>query len=100
MRSVLHTLAQCHSHRILHRDVKPGALGGLRGAARGRRRPARWWQGCLLPAEPWGNGWPGRRRALRLPGHPTPKQAAFLWLPTEDGSPPKAIDCAGWPAVS
>jgi serine/threonine protein kinase/Ca2+-binding EF-hand superfamily protein len=24
MRSVLHTLAQCHSHRILHRDVKPG----------------------------------------------------------------------------
>lgn len=27
MRSVLHTLAQCHSHRILHRDVKPGALG-------------------------------------------------------------------------
>ncbi|GAB4813439.1 hypothetical protein N2152v2_000485 [Parachlorella kessleri] len=24
MRSVLHTLAQCHSHRILHRDIKPG----------------------------------------------------------------------------
>ena len=24
MRSVLQTLAQCHSHRILHRDVKPG----------------------------------------------------------------------------
>lgn len=24
MRAVLHTLAQCHAHRILHRDVKPG----------------------------------------------------------------------------
>jgi len=24
MRAVLRTLAQCHSHRILHRDVKPG----------------------------------------------------------------------------
>ena len=24
MRSVLQTLAQCHSHRILHRDIKPG----------------------------------------------------------------------------
>ncbi|PSC74049.1 Calcium-dependent kinase 29 [Micractinium conductrix] len=24
MRAVLHTLAQCHSHRILHRDIKPG----------------------------------------------------------------------------
>lgn len=24
MRSVLHTLAQCHAHRILHRDIKPG----------------------------------------------------------------------------
>ena len=24
MRSVIHTLAQCHSHHILHRDVKPG----------------------------------------------------------------------------
>lgn len=24
MRSVLQTLAQCHSHHILHRDVKPG----------------------------------------------------------------------------
>ena len=24
MRSVLRTIAQCHSHHILHRDVKPG----------------------------------------------------------------------------
>ena len=24
MREALRTLAQCHSHRILHRDVKPG----------------------------------------------------------------------------
>jgi hypothetical protein len=24
MRAVLRTLAQCHAHRILHRDVKPG----------------------------------------------------------------------------
>jgi calcium-dependent protein kinase len=24
MRAVLRTLAQCHSHRILHRDIKPG----------------------------------------------------------------------------
>jgi calcium-dependent protein kinase len=24
MRAVLRTLAQCHSHHILHRDVKPG----------------------------------------------------------------------------
>ncbi len=24
MRAVLRTVAQCHSHRILHRDVKPG----------------------------------------------------------------------------
>ena len=24
MKSVLHTLAQCHSHKILHRDIKPG----------------------------------------------------------------------------
>ena len=25
MRAVLRTVAQCHAHRILHRDVKPGA---------------------------------------------------------------------------
>lgn len=25
MRAVLRTLAQCHTHCILHRDVKPGA---------------------------------------------------------------------------
>jgi calcium-dependent protein kinase len=24
MRAVLRTLAQCHSHRLLHRDIKPG----------------------------------------------------------------------------
>jgi hypothetical protein len=24
MRAVLRTLAQCHHHRILHRDIKPG----------------------------------------------------------------------------
>lgn len=24
MRAVLRTLAQCHSHHILHRDIKPG----------------------------------------------------------------------------
>lgn len=24
MRAVLRTLAQCHAHRIMHRDVKPG----------------------------------------------------------------------------
>ena len=24
IRAVLRTVAQCHSHRILHRDVKPG----------------------------------------------------------------------------
>ena len=24
MRAVLRTLSQCHSHRILHRDIKPG----------------------------------------------------------------------------
>ena len=24
MRAVLRTLAQCHAHRILHRDIKPG----------------------------------------------------------------------------
>ena len=24
MRAVLRTLAQCHAHRVLHRDVKPG----------------------------------------------------------------------------
>ena len=24
MRAVFRTLSQCHSHRILHRDVKPG----------------------------------------------------------------------------
>jgi calcium-dependent protein kinase len=24
MRAVLRTVAQCHSHHILHRDVKPG----------------------------------------------------------------------------
>ena len=31
MRAVLHTLAQCHSHRILHRDIKPGGwVGGAR----------------------------------------------------------------------
>lgn len=24
MRSVLQTISQCHSHRILHRDIKPG----------------------------------------------------------------------------
>lgn len=24
MRAVLRTLAQCHSHGILHRDIKPG----------------------------------------------------------------------------
>ncbi len=24
LRAVLRTLAQCHSHRILHRDIKPG----------------------------------------------------------------------------
>lgn len=28
MRSVLLTIAQCHAHRILHRDIKPGGLGG------------------------------------------------------------------------
>ena len=24
MRAVLRTLAQCHAHKILHRDIKPG----------------------------------------------------------------------------
>lgn len=24
MRAVLRTLSQCHAHRILHRDIKPG----------------------------------------------------------------------------
>ena len=24
MRAVVRTLSQCHSHRILHRDIKPG----------------------------------------------------------------------------
>lgn len=24
MRAVLRTLAQCHTHRVLHRDIKPG----------------------------------------------------------------------------
>ncbi|GFH32107.1 uncharacterized protein HaLaN_31271, partial [Haematococcus lacustris] len=27
MRAVLRTLAQCHHHRILHRDVKPACRG-------------------------------------------------------------------------
>lgn len=27
MRAVLRTLSQCHHHRILHRDVKPGEHG-------------------------------------------------------------------------
>lgn len=27
MRAVLKTLAQCHSHKILHRDIKPGGCG-------------------------------------------------------------------------
>ena len=30
MRAVLRTLAQCHSHHILHRDVKPGEPFRLR----------------------------------------------------------------------
>ena len=29
MRAVLRTLAQCHTHCILHRDVKPGAASPL-----------------------------------------------------------------------
>jgi calcium-dependent protein kinase len=29
MRAVLRTLAQCHSHHILHRDIKVGRLHAL-----------------------------------------------------------------------
>ncbi len=31
MRAVLRTLAQCHSHHILHRDIKPGEKESLPG---------------------------------------------------------------------
>ena len=40
MRSVLHTLAQCHSHRILHRDIKPGGLMPLAAHLQPARLPA------------------------------------------------------------
>jgi hypothetical protein len=39
MRSVLHTLAQCHSHRILHRDIKPGGLMPLAAHLQPARPP-------------------------------------------------------------
>jgi len=29
MRAVLRTLSQCHHHKILHRDIKPGGRRGL-----------------------------------------------------------------------
>lgn len=78
MRAVLRTLAQCHAHKILHRDIKPGnfmlltdaedsplkAIGGWlsgRGsvgdgvgaqlcAANNKRHW--WWKGCG-----WGVAW-------------------------------------------
>ena len=34
MHGVLRTLAQCHHHKILHRDIKPGWVGGRGGQAR------------------------------------------------------------------
>ena len=61
VRAVLRTLSQCHAHRILHRDIKPGnfmllndnyraplkAIGKLRCIAH-RLHPCMLFQGLIL----------------------------------------------------
>ncbi len=52
MRAVLRTVAQCHSHRILHRDVKPGNFMLLNPRPRAPLKGigAPWIQKCTLLA--------------------------------------------------